>query len=155
MSGGGGGGASDGHIVCDSGSGDDMPIVSSQASVYYFDNDESWKAVDTGLSKVEIFCNRATNQYRVVGVSYKNNAIVIDSQIMKQTPYTQVSATFHRWLDSQHMYGLYFASLKDAEVRRVSSCEFGRLCGADLLAHIWRGVGCFGKNFRSASKGDK
>ena len=81
-------------------------------------NPSSWKQVDTGLSKVEIFNNPATNQYRVVGVSYKNNAFVINSQIFKQTVYTQASATFHQWADSQHMYGLNFASLKDAEVRR-------------------------------------
>jgi hypothetical protein len=36
----------------------------------------------------------------------------------------QASATFHQWADSQHMYGLNFASLKDAEVRSTSSRLF-------------------------------
>ena len=68
--------------------------------------------MDTGLSKVEIFNDPAKNTYRVVGVSYKNQAIVINSQIFKQTGYTKASETFHQWSDSAHMYGLNFASLK-------------------------------------------
>ena len=69
-------------------------MISAKAAVYHFNSQtESWTPVDAGLSKVEIFNNPTNNSYRVVGVSYKNQAIVINSQIFKQTGYSQVNLT--------------------------------------------------------------
>jgi hypothetical protein len=100
--------------------------------VYHFDaSTESWKQVDDGLSKVELLNDTSRNAYRVVAVSYKSSQIVINSPVVKQTNYTQASNTFHQWADSSHMYGLNFATLKDAEV-------FSRTFGAvlNLLAKM-------------------
>lgn len=104
------------HLRKANGGGAEMSMIAAKATVYHFDaQSEAWKQVDTGLSKVEIFNDPNKNTYRVVAVSYQSEQIVIDSQIFKNTNYTQASATFHQWADSAHMYGLNFASAKDAE----------------------------------------
>jgi len=64
-------------------------IVSARAAVYYYDQTgKSWKNVDTGLSRVDIYFNPSASTWRVIALDAKNpQTVTINSPIFKELQY--------------------------------------------------------------------
>ncbi|VUZ44971.1 unnamed protein product, partial [Hymenolepis diminuta] len=68
------------------------------------------------LAKVQLYFNSQTNAYRVVGWSLQDREVVINCSIPRGLNYHKARPNFHQWRDAkQHVYGLSFASLDEAE----------------------------------------
>jgi hypothetical protein len=97
------------------GAGGEQPIAEARAAVYYFNmSRDEWEQVDGGLSRLELLHDAGANTFRVIGVAFGNDTMVVDSPLAASTVYEQPGETFHQWADARLTYGLNFATIEDA-----------------------------------------
>ncbi|KAM7542446.1 hypothetical protein Aperf_G00000016100 [Anoplocephala perfoliata] len=97
----------------------ERPVATAKAHVMLYDTKSgSWNysGNSQSLAKVQLYFNSQTNAYRVVGWSLQDREVVINCSIPRGLNYHKARPNFHQWRDAkQHVYGLSFASLDEAE----------------------------------------
>jgi uncharacterized membrane protein YgcG len=84
--------------------------------VYHYDvASNSWKQVDDGISRVDLYMSSSLAAFRVVGVSAKTSEVVVNSPVYREMKYQRVTNLFHQWSDTRLSYGLNFASIEEAQ----------------------------------------
>ena len=94
-------------------------VCAVRAAVYHYDNARSlWRAVDAGLSRVDIFAETdrlsGLTMHRIVGVADKLGEVNINSPIFPGVRLQQPSKVFLCWSDDIATYGLNFPNDREA-----------------------------------------